>query len=292
MRMASSVLAALCFSFGLLLSMPTASAASDWDNCQSLVMAERIQGCSNIIRQKRGGNKRLAQAYHNRAFAYEYEKDFDNAILDYGKSAQSDPELGTSHNRLGSLYAAEKRDYEKAAFHYTRAIEHSAQEGPEFNAENYHFRGRVYKALNKPEQAKADFTKSLSLYTEMERATPKNHHLALRGAVYVDLGDFDQAMKHLNEAIEKGPRASIFWSDALASRGDVYVARGEFALAIADYGKSLESSFAAATALYRRGIAYEKSGDKQRAIADFRKSIEKHKDRDSREAIARLEASR
>ena len=70
------------------------------------------------------------------------------------------------------------------------------------------------------------------------------------------------------------------------------MARGEFALAIADYGKSLESSFAAATALYRRGIAYEKSGDKQRAIADFRKSIEKHKDRDSREAIARLEASR
>ena len=57
------------------------------------------------------------------------------------------------------------------------------------------------------------------------------------------------------------------------NRGFTYSKKGEFRLAIADYGKVIKLDPSMPAAYTKRGVAYEAVGDPQEAVRDYRDAL-------------------
>lgn len=91
-----------------------------------------------------------------------------------------------------------------------------------------------------------------------------------RGNSYVAKGEFDLAVVDLDKVIEmKGDNASTY-----LNRGIAYSARNRLDLAIGDFNKAVELDPMNAVAYFNRGSSYEKSGNIQKAIGDYQKALD------------------
>ncbi|MEN3040923.1 MAG: tetratricopeptide repeat protein [Bacteroidia bacterium] len=63
-----------------------------------------------------------AQAYYNRGYVYFLIGKYDKALDDFAKAAELNPQDARAHFMVGSLQE-QKRNYEKAKYHYKKAIE-------------------------------------------------------------------------------------------------------------------------------------------------------------------------
>ena len=104
------------------------------------------------------------------------------------------------------------------------------------------------------------------------------------------LNDPDRRMLGCTSVIERGKRterrARAF---AHNKRGNAYLMKGRYALAIAHYTKAIAIDPNFALPHINRGIAYAKKGEVDRAIVDFRKALEINPlDQVAKEGLARL----
>ena len=83
-------------------------------------------------------------------------------------------------------------------------------------------------------------------------------------------GDYDQAIKDYDKAIELKPN----YSDAYYNRGIAYDNKGNYDQAIKDYNKAIELNPNHTNAYNNRGLTYDKKGDYNQAIKDYSKAIE------------------
>jgi tetratricopeptide (TPR) repeat protein len=128
-----------------------------------------------------------------------------------------------------------------------------------FAAGAYFGRGIAYANLGNYQQAIKDFNKAIEL--EPDDAYAYNH----RGSTYSDLGNYQQAIKDFNKAIELKPD----YSYAYNNRGIAYAALGNYQQAIKDFNKAIELKPDNSNAYGARGIAYGKLGNKQQEIKDL-----------------------
>ena len=91
-----------------------------------------------------------------------------------------------------------------------------------------------------------------------------------RGNAYGKKGQYDQAIKDFNRAIELKPD----YVEAYINRGNAYNEEGEYEQAIKDYSKAIELEPDAADAYYNLGVAYYKKGQYERAKEDFQRACE------------------
>jgi len=96
-------------------------------------------------------------------------------------------------------------------------------------------RGWAYYLLSKPDKAIADFDAFLKL-TPADRLPPPSspgrwEGLVNRGLVFAEQGQFEKAIRDLDEAVQD-PRAGAI---ARVNRGYTYALKGEYEKAIADY---------------------------------------------------------
>jgi tetratricopeptide (TPR) repeat protein len=92
---------------------------------------------------------------------------------------------------------------------------------------------------------------------------------ALIGSTYAQTRDFDQAMIHLNQAIQRDPtnaRSYYFM-------GVVFLAQNRYAQAIERFTTAISLDPAYAEPYYDRGLAYGQQNDYAAAIADFTQAI-------------------
>lgn len=100
-------------------------------------------------------------------------------------------------------------------------------------------------------------------------ATAHDHYL-LAGAL-TRQHQLDQAMTHLNHALQLNPRHYWSW----VQRGIVHLERGELELAAGDFGVSIGMWPEFAWGYFNRGCAYYRSGRKLQAISDYSAALDR-----------------
>ena len=102
-------------------------------------------------------NPEYATAFYNRAIAYANKQSYDNAILDFSKVIGLNPDDSAAYVGRATAYANKKR-YDRAISDYTKAIE--------LNPENYgayYNRSMVYEVMKQYDRAVSDCNKAIEL---------------------------------------------------------------------------------------------------------------------------------
>lgn len=95
-------------------------------------------------------NPNLAKAYDNRGVAYAKEGSFSRAITDFTMAIANNSKDAEAYNNRGSAYASQGH-LSRAVFDYTKAIENNA-----FYVKAYDNRERAYYKLKEYDKAWAD----------------------------------------------------------------------------------------------------------------------------------------
>ena len=91
-----------------------------------------------------------------------------------------------------------------------------------------------------------------------------------RGAIYIKLKRYDEALNDLNKAVDLQPS----YADALNNRGVTYYYLGLFEQAVNDFTTALSHVSDDGMYYLNRGMAYKKIGDHLKAGADFDRALE------------------
>ena len=121
------------------------------------------------------------------------------------------------------------------------------------------------------EEKQAAYEKSIMYYSRALKLKPDLPDAFLnRGDAYLRKGDFDLALSDFSKAIEMNPNNV----NAFLNRGDAYLEREDFDLALSDFNKAIELNSDNADVYIYRGNAYLKYDKSNLALADFSKAIE------------------
>jgi tetratricopeptide (TPR) repeat protein len=111
---------------------------------------------------------------------------------------------------------------------------------------------------------------------EARAAAQERMHRATSVIVYdqarqsFESGQFDRALKEVNEAIYRTPEEARYW----VLRGRIHLERGRLEAAISDFEKASEFAPTFAEAHYFQGIVHERWSEEEKALAAYRKAAE------------------
>ena len=117
---------------------------------------------------------------------------------------------------------------------------------------------------NRFEEAKVIYNKILTV----NDSEPNAHHLI--SLVFMAEGDFDNAKKHIEVAIEKAPDQAVFRSNY----GSLLHSMGEHQLAVNSIKKSLKLDKKLFQSYYSLGIIYTDMNEHDKAIESYIKALE------------------
>ena len=203
-------------------------------------------------------NPNYTEAYNNRGIAYSFKGNFDLAISDFNKAIELNPNCVDAYNNRGNVYN-DKGNFDLAISDYNKTIALD----PNYT-EAYNNRGNAYAQKGNFDLAISDFNKAIELSFNYAKAYNN------RGNAYGQKGNFGQAISDYSKAIEINHNDS----EAYNNRGNAYGVKGNFDRAISDFNKAIELDPNYAKAYNNRGNAYRIKGNFDRAISDFNKAIE------------------
>jgi tetratricopeptide (TPR) repeat protein len=135
--------------------------------------------------------------------AYRHDRD-QEAVEDFQRAVQLDPDFAEAHYRLGlALHVTRQREESDKAFEdAVKAYEKLTRRDPK-NAEAYYFLGLCYEKLDKFEDAARALKEAVrNSPQEDESKDDKYYELAL---VQYKLAQYDEAVGALNKALEINP---------------------------------------------------------------------------------------
>jgi tetratricopeptide (TPR) repeat protein len=198
-------------------------------------------------------NPEYADAYNNRGVAYGELGDHRQEISDYDMAIKIDPELALAYINRGVAYR-ELGNQRQAILDFDKAIEIDFE-----NADAYKGRGFAYGKLGNHGQAISDFDRAIEInpkYADVYNG---------RGVAYYKLGNYRQAISDFDRAIEINPK----YADAYNGRGLAYYKLGNHGQAISDFDKTIEINPDYAKAYYNRGVVYGILGNHRQEIEDL-----------------------
>lgn len=204
----------------------------------------------------------LASAYYNRGITFSENKEHDEAILEYTRAVEINPNFGEAYDNRGNTYT-EKGELDSAISDYTKAIEIDP-----IDSGAYLNRGNCYLKEGKYEQAFSDYTNALNIRPEFADA------FFGRGTIHLRKEEYNSAISDYTNAITLKPSLA----GAYLGRGDRYANEGKIEKAIEDYNKFIEIHPEMELAYFKRGNNYGKTGEYRKAIADYAKVIELNPD--------------
>jgi tetratricopeptide (TPR) repeat protein len=207
-------------------------------------LAQRIDGCSSVIKAARDKGEKLAESFTYRGVAYRLKGDLDRAIQDYGQAIKLNGKLATAYNNRGVAYDR-KGEYDRAIADYEQAIKLKPSPEAHFN------RGNAYLAKAQYDHAIDDFNQALKLKADF--APAYDNRCWARAVV----GILKPALADCNQALRLMPNNAA----TLDSRGFIFLKMTHFDAAVSDYDAALRIDPKLAFALYGRGLAKLKNED-------------------------------
>lgn len=166
-----------------------------------------------------------ARGYMNRGYAYGNAQQWKNAIADFSKVNEINPDYHASaYYNLGYAYWSLGQK-ETCIDHFSKAIAIDS-----LYADAFYARGTAYYYSNQPDKANADYTTVIRIAPRYSRA------YFSRGLLYSNLKDPGNAISDFNKAIEFD--ATI--ADYYFNRGIAFGNNNEWANAIRDFSKTIE----------------------------------------------------
>ena len=202
---------------------------------------------------------RLSATWHRLAGTlWHYEKEYNNAILEYSKAIALAPQKPFAYYERG-LTKRNLDDQTGALADFNMAIEL----GPE-NATVYLQRGMTKSKLNDTAGAVADYTQSIII-------NPKSGVLAhlLCGNAKMELQDYGGALAAYNVLIELFPD----YRTAYFNRGVLKRQMQDYSGAITDFDQAIALEPLEAKAYYSRGLAKRSLQNHEGALADYDHAI-------------------
>jgi tetratricopeptide (TPR) repeat protein len=193
-------------------------------------------------------------AYFNRGASYRRHGDDKQAIRDYDKALEINPNYGEVYINRGVARAA-LGEYSQAIGDYNKAIEIKPHD-----ADAYYNRGVVYAALGNFSQAIGDYDRALELKPRYAEAHNN------RGVVYAALGNDGQAIGDYDKAVEINPNNA----EAYYNRGNSYARLGNYQQAIKDYDSAIKIKMNYGEAYNNRAYAYWRLGNAKQSIEDLK----------------------
>ena len=200
----------------------------------------------------------LSSLHFYRGFS-EYELGlFKEAIDDYGKVIQLNPDLSEAYVNRGNAYD-ELAQPQRAIQDFNKAIELNPQ-----LAAAYYNRGIAYDNLDQNDHAIRDFNEVIKINPQYKGAYRR------LGIAYGKNEQYELAIESFDKAIEIDPLDAKAYSD----RGVAYTFMGKYQRAIQDLEKAIKLAPSLADAYYNRGIAYGELRHYKEALQDFDKTIQ------------------
>jgi tetratricopeptide (TPR) repeat protein len=214
------------------------------DDEDGATLAQRIEGCSAIIKAARDRGEKLAEAFNQRGVAYRLKGDLARAIADYSQAIALNGKLAAAYDNRGVAFDR-KADYDRAIQDYDQALKLKPSPEAYFN------RGNAWLAKSKYDHAIDDFTQALKLKPDF---APAFDNRCWARAV---AGVLRQALADCNEAL----RLMSGTAATLDSRGFVFLKMTQFDAAVSDFDAALRIEPKDAFALYGRGLAKWRNED-------------------------------
>jgi len=175
----------------------------------------------------------FAKVYNNRGLVFISNGQFEEALKDFNKAIQLDPDLVEAYSNRGSSHLYNEQ-YDLAIADFDKVI----RLNPQF-AEVYSNRGLALLRKEKFDLALKDVMKAIEL-------DPQNTDAYLnKSLIYTQQKEYDEAIVVLSEAINFDPKSSLLYfyrSKAFRSKGDTQKAL-EDALKAQSLGFKIEESY-------------------------------------------------
>lgn len=255
---------AIVFCLTLPLSTPLTATPRPSQVCLEATRAgspeKRVELFSQCIEKEfaNGQKANMAIGYYGRGQAHYTLGEFENALRDYDKSIELNPNYPDAFVFRGILYN-DLKQFQLAAQDFTKAIDLAPD-----TLYAYAHRAAAYANLEEYSLAILDYDRVLELDPEFVKA------YTFRGFAFLELKLFDEAYADFDKVVELQPKTS----GAYRNRGFINERRGEYLLAIADYLKALELNDDDAYSHSRLGYCYYRTGKLDLAIEHFSSSIE------------------
>ena len=199
-----------------------------------------------------------AHAHDNLATVYSEKKLYAQALEEYLTALRLEPDSATAHYNLACFLATHA--HEMAIEQYKEAI---AQD-PEYPDAHLNL-GMTYADLDQREEAKAEFKAAI----ELEPADPlARHELA---AMLMDEGDYRDAIALLKEVVRLEPENYEGWLDL----GISYAQKGFYQEAERCYGKARDLNPDDVLLNYNVAALYSLWDKRAEALSAMRKALEK-----------------
>jgi tetratricopeptide (TPR) repeat protein len=185
--------------------------------------------------------------------------DQNAAQVDFEKAVKISPDNGIFNGMLADCYRIQKntagaKKYAEKTITLLRTPKSTME---------YFARALANAALEKREEAVADYTRAIELNPRFVRAYAK------RGLIYYNNNQPDLAHSDFSKAIEVNPRYGVLYF----YRGNIYLEQQKLEQAIGEYTKSVELDPLDGDVWFNRAVCYKKLGKYDLALADYAKAI-------------------
>jgi tetratricopeptide (TPR) repeat protein len=199
-----------------------------------------------------------SRAYNKRGLAHASTRNFEQAIVDFSKALELDPQYAEAYNNRSTAHLM-MGNYGQAVFDCNRALELA----PDFVA-TYVNRGIAYTGLRDYRRAIEDGEKALQLDPDNVYA-----HFNL-GNSYLWRSEYKKAIPCYDQAVKVDPE----FVAAYVNRGIAYNELKQLDSALQDYSRAIQLNPDYVHAYYNRANLHREAGRHEEAVADYSKVIE------------------
>jgi tetratricopeptide (TPR) repeat protein len=211
---------------------------------------QAIAKWTEVIRNKPD----CAPAYVNRGAAHLDLRQFDQAVEDFTRAIQLDPENAYfSYANRGEAYRCMGK-FEESIADCTAAIQLD-----DTDARIFYHRGLAYGTMGQLAEARADFDQAIKLDADYAEA------YSGRGFTHLRMGQHDMAIADCSKAIQLDPQHA----NAFGHRASAYMAQGKYDLAVSDYTAAIRIAPNSPLGYSRRGYVHLRRKDYAAAVADL-----------------------
>ncbi|MBO0804506.1 MAG: tetratricopeptide repeat protein [Nocardiopsaceae bacterium] len=197
-------------------------------------------------------------ALEERGYSYRSDNRYEDALSDFNRAIELDPERTWAIAQRGELYRIRGR-YEEALKDFDRAIELDP---------DYYWaiasRGQAHQAAGRYDEALTDFDRAIELYPNFQWA------IGMRGRTYEAMGRYGEALADFNRAIELDPDSE--WP--VDDREDLYQVMNSYADELNALDLAIAASPVNASHILNRGAIRIIRGNVDEGVTDLRRAVE------------------